>query len=193
MPVEKASKPTKKTLVKGTGSKKGKAKSMTVAELKAALRERGLKVSGKKAELMERLAEAKANGTDGAEAANANPKTKSKTLARTPTHAQTSPKPKKPKAKAGPKKKSPTKSKEKKTSEPEFTLQDMQDAFKLLDKDSDGILSLPDLALSFASLKKNVDHTLLEKMIKFADRRGDRDGRVGIDDFIGLMLESGFM
>lgn len=67
----------------------------------------------------------------------------------------------------------------------EFSLNDMKDAFKLIDKDNDGYITFGDLALSCTAIKKELSVEAIEDMLTY----GNKDSRISRNDFLDVMCK----
>jgi len=70
------------------------------------------------------------------------------------------------------------------------TREDIEKVFKLFDDDNTGKISLRNLRRVAQELGENIDEEELQDMINQADRDGDGDGEINIDEFYRIMKKN---
>ena len=66
------------------------------------------------------------------------------------------------------------------------TEEEMVEAFKVFDRDSDGLISLQELKLVMRQIGENLTDQVCAEIIAAGDR--DNDGKLNFDEFIRMMI-----
>ena len=67
------------------------------------------------------------------------------------------------------------------------TEEELVEAFKVFDRDGDGLISVPELKMVMKQIGEDFDDAQCESIIKSGDR--DNDGKLNYDEFIRMMID----